>query len=108
MSRDLLLNADFSTEVLTPNGDGINDEIVVVADVVNILAPRPLRLRLYDLAGRQLTERRADVQAGQQQLSWDGRDDYGQAVPPGLYLLELHIGGDAGAQRMRRVVSVVY
>ena len=75
--------------------------------------PRPraasaVRLRLYDLAGRQLTERRADVQAGQQQLSWDGRDDYGQAVPPGLYLLELHIGGDAGAQRMRRVVSVVY
>jgi hypothetical protein len=108
LSRNLLLNVDFSSRVVTPNGDGINDEIVVVTDVVNVLAPRLLRLRLYDLAGRQLSERRADVQAGPQQLSWDGRDDYGRLVPPGLYLLELHICGDAGEQRVRRVVSVVY
>ena len=108
VARDLLFNADFSTEVLTPNGDGINDEIVVLADVVNVLEPRPLRLSLYDLTGRQLIERRWDVQAGSQRLSWDGRDESDQRVPPGLYLLELHIGGDAGEQRMRRVVSVVY
>ena len=54
---DLLLNVTFDSLVLTPNGDGINDAIAVQTDIVNILVPRPLRLRLYDLAGRQLTER---------------------------------------------------
>jgi flagellar hook assembly protein FlgD len=94
--------------VLTPNGDGINDEITILVDVINILAPRSLRLRLYDLAGRQVIEKKRDVQASPQQLSWDGRDAGGQRVPPGLYLLELHIDGDAGEQQLRRVVSVVY
>jgi len=29
-------------------------------------------------------------------------------VPPGIYLLELQMDGDAGAERMRRVLSVAY
>jgi hypothetical protein len=108
VARDLLLNVDFSSKVLTPNGDGINDEIAVYTDVVNVLEPRPLRLLLYDLAGRRLAERRQDVQAGTWRIAWDGHDDHGQRVTPGLYLLELHIGGDARDERVRRIVSVVY
>ncbi|MEE3258284.1 MAG: discoidin domain-containing protein [Candidatus Latescibacterota bacterium] len=108
VERDLLVNVDFDTTVLTPNGDGINDAIVVRANVVNILEPRPLQLRLYDLAGTRLTERSQAATAGAQRLVWDGRDQRGGIVPPGLYLLELHIGGDAQEQRVRRVVSVVY
>ena len=105
---DLLLNVTFDSLVLTPNGDGINDAIAVQTDIVNILVPRPLRLRLYDLAGRQLTERSEAVTAGAQRLVWDGQDESGNIVPPGLYLLELHIAGDARQQRVRRLVSVVY
>ena len=105
---DLLLNITFDSLVLTPNGDGINDAIAVQTDIVNILIPRPLRLRIYDLAGRQLTERSGAVTAGAQRLVWDGRDESGDMVAPGLYLLELHIAGDARQQRVRRLVSVVY
>jgi len=105
---DLLLNITFDSLVLTPNGDGINDAIAVQTDIVNILIPRPLRLRIYDLAGRQLTERSEAVTAGAQRLVWDGRDESGDMVAPGLYLLELHIAGDARQHRVRRLVSVVY
>ena len=108
VARDLLLNVVFDNEVLTPNGDGINDALAVRADVINILEPRPWHLRLYDLAGHALVERSQAVTAGAQDFTWDGRDQAGQRVPPGLYLLELHLDGDAHQQRVRRVVSVVY
>ena len=108
VARDLLLNVVFDAKVLTPNGDGINDALTVRADVINLLAPRPWHLRLYDLAGRVLVERTQAVTAGTRHFTWDGRDQAGHRVPPGLYLLELHLDGDAHQQRVRRVVSVVY
>ncbi len=108
VARDLLLNVVFDTAVLTPNGDGINDVLAVHADVINILEPRPWHLRLYDLAGRALVERGQAVTAGAQGFTWNGRDQAGQRVPPGLYVLELHLDGDAQQQRVRRVIAVVY
>ena len=108
VARDLLLNVVFDNEVLTPNGDGINDALAIRADVINILEPRPWHLRLYDLAGYALVERSQAVTAGAQDFTWDGRDQAGQLVPPGLYVLELHLDGDAHQQRVRRVISVVY
>ena len=108
VADDVLLNVEFANTVLTPNGDGANDEVAVSADVVNVLAPRPLRLRIYDLAGRQRAERSAAVTAGAQRLAWDGRDRSGALVPPGLYVVELHIAGDARQQRIRRAIPVVY
>ena len=108
IARDLLLNVVFDTAVLTPNGDGINDVLVVRADVINILELRPWHLRIYDLAGHAIIERTQAVTAGAQNFSWNGRDQAGQLVPLGLYLLELHLDGDAHQQRVRRVISVVY
>ena len=108
VARDLLLNVVLDAEVLTPNGDGINDALAVRADVINILEPRPWHLRLYDLAGHALVARSQAVTAGTRDFTWDGRDQAGQLVPPGLYVLELHLDGDAHQQRVRRVVSVVY
>ena len=108
VARDLLINVGFDSKVLTPNGDGINDALTVRADVINLLAPRPWHLRLYDLAGRVLVERTQAVTAGTRHFTWDGCDQAGHRVPPGLYLLELHLDGDAHQQRVRRVVCVVY
>ena len=108
VERDLLLNVVFNTTVLTPNGDGINDEITVLADVINILEPRLLRLRLYNLAGHLFAERSQTVTAGTQRLAWDGRDQNDQRVASGLYVLELYIEGDARQQRVQRAVAVVY
>ena len=108
VARDLLRNVVFDTALLTPNGDGINDVLAVRADVINMLEPRPWHLRLYDLAGHALVERSQAVTAGAWDFTWNGRDQAGQQVPPGLYVLELHLEGDAQQQRVRRVISVVY
>lgn len=94
--------------VFTPNGDGINDALTVGVDLVNVLEPRPLCLRLFDLSGRLLHTEERRVAAGQQEFTWDGRDHRGQLPPPGLYILELSVEGDARQEAARRVVRVVY
>ena len=50
VSRELLANMSFSSKAITPNDDGVNDELTLEVALVNVLASRPLRL--YDLAGR--------------------------------------------------------
>lgn len=96
------------TPVFTPNGDGVNDQLRLSLDLVNVLAPRPLYLRLYDLAGQLIHSEEQQALAGRQEFSWDGRNAGGKLLPPGLYLLELTIEGDARQENTRRVVQVAY
>ena len=108
VSRNLFAHLQITPPVLTPNGDGINDELKVQLDLVNVLEPRPLCLRLFDLAGRLLYEQEQEAVAGQQQITWDGRSAGGERLSPGLYIVELHIAGDARKETARRLVSVAY
>ena len=73
-----------------------------------MLVSRPLRLRLFDLAGRLFHEQQEEAVAGVHRFVWDGRHSGGQRVPPGIYIAELHIAGDAGDETVRRLISVVY
>ena len=108
VSRELLANISLSSKAITPNGDGINDELTLAISLVNVLAPRPLRLRLYDLAGRLVCDRSQDTAAGPQEIVWDGRDRHGERVAPGLYLLEVLVEGDAGDAKTQALVAVAY
>ena len=108
VSRNLFANVALSSPVLTPNGDGVNDEMLLSVDLVNVLEPRPLRLHLYDLAGRAVYNRSEDVRAGQRQFNWDGNDNGGNRVAPGIYIVEILVEGDAANERAQKIISVVY
>lgn len=55
-----------------------------------LAAPGAVRVTLYDTRGRVVrTLLAAGLPAGERQVSWDGRDDGGRAVPPGVYLVQL-------------------
>jgi flagellar hook assembly protein FlgD len=41
-----------------------------------------------------------ELLAGRHQRSWDGRDNFGAAVPAGVYLVRLQAGGHASARRL--------
>lgn len=103
----LLHNVDWGGGVLTPNGDGANDVLVLRLDLSDVLEPRPLHLRLYDLAGALVWQRREARQAGRLSLEWDGRAG-GRLLPPGLYVAELSLEGDAREQAVRRIVRLAY
>ena len=108
VSQDLLANMSLSSKAITPNGDGVNDELRLEIALVNVLAPRPLRLRLYDLTGRPVYDRSEDSRAGLRELVWDGRNSRGDWVAPGLYVLEILVEGDAGDEQVQALISVAY
>ena len=108
VSPNLFANVALSSPVITPNGDGVNDALQLSVDLINVLEPRPLRLRLYDLAGRPVYDRGENGRAGQHQFRWDGRDSAGSRVAPGLYILEILVEGDVGDERAQEIISVVY
>ena len=108
VTRDLLDNIEISPALITPNGDGVNDRLELRLDLINVLDPRPVRARYFDLSGRMVYEDRRDGTAGQQEFFWDGRDGARQLVPPGLYIVEVEVEGDAGDRSRRRMVPVAY
>ncbi len=67
----------------------------------NLLQSSNTSLRVYNLKGqliRSLMD--ADVQAGQYQIVWDGKDDQGREVSSGLYLYQLKSGTKTVSRKM--------
>lgn len=110
----LLSELTTSTQVLSPNGDGTNDDVVFSFSVSRLAQQVPVRLRIYDLSGRLVAERqehRTDPR-GTYEMRWDGgsgaRGD--QVVPPGVYLARVQIEADGGSSPVARqqLIYVVY
>ncbi len=95
----------------TPNGDGVNDAAVFSFSVLKVNVARQVAVDFYDLAGRQvrrLAEQR-HIANGRYRLAWDGRDEEGTLVSPGLYLARIEVADDArDANLAVRLVGVAY
>ena len=114
-SRVLFRDLDISPRVASPNGDGINDEVMVEFSVVLVGADQTVEVEFHDLSGRlvrRLTQHR-EVGAGRYQIAWDGTDDSGHLAPPGVYAVRLGLDADtdgAGLEEKHalRTVALVY
>ena len=98
----LLTGVDLSSPVITPNGDGINDEARFSLSVVRVADGSPVDLRIHDLGGRLLRRivEHGSSSAGLYEITWDGLDDNGLVVPPGIYLARLRVDTDDGGRRL--------
>ena len=104
----------FSLEapVLTPNGDGVNDRLRMRFEVLTVVGAADIEVVLLDVSGR----RRATIfehQGGNGTytgpgLDWEGRDDRGDPLPPGLYLVQLKVEGDARSTSAVRALGIAY
>ncbi|MYK40807.1 MAG: hypothetical protein F4049_11375, partial [Gemmatimonadetes bacterium] len=92
----------------TPNGDGVNDQLKIQYELLNLGAV-PVAIDLYDLSGRRISELyHGTATSGRFAVTWDGRDAQAKLVPPGLYILRLEVESDGGIKSEQRVVSLVY
>ena len=107
-SENLVTNFKVAPNPFTPNGDDVNDEVVVTFDVQRLLTPRPVYLEIFDLNGRCLHFIELRLSSGGYSQQWDGRDDAGQVVPPGLYMLRISTEADRAGEPQTRIVSVAY
>ena len=95
--------------VITPNGDGFNEETQITITVLHLLDPSPAEVDIFDLAGRRVRQLRpGPVVNGRFPLIWNGRTDGGDLVPPGIYLVGLEIRSDRRTERRFGSVAVVY
>jgi len=108
----LLAPLEIDSPVFTPHGDGVGDEAEVLITVFQLQGQRPVHVRIHDLSGRQVRELSftPPSPSGQHRVAWDGRDDSGRLVVPGIYLLRVDLPTDAGASGTSavRTLSVVY
>lgn len=109
LRSELILDLSVSSPAFSPNGDGINDQLQISYILLRALREVNTDLSLRDLSGRLVRRLQSGGAVnGPQGLRWDGRDDGGSAVPPGLYLLHLSIETDTGTEERTRLVGVAY
>jgi hypothetical protein len=108
----LLAPLEIVSPIFSPNGDGIHDTADIVITVYQLSGRKPLQVRIHDLSGRSVRELSFTPPApsGRHSLTWDGLDDSGRLVAPGIYLLRVDVPTDAGANGTSAVhaLSVVY
>ncbi len=104
----LLANFELQHPVLTPNGDGINDELKIGYSLLTVTRPSPVELLLFDLGGRRVAAVEAVQPVGNHRQVWDGRRSDGALVPPGTYIYRLRVRGDGDPEVRQGIVAVVY
>jgi len=98
----LIRSVDVTSQV-TPNGDGVNDVASIRFALAKVESAVP-EVTIHDLSGRMMRV----VAAGADGYGWDGRDDAGRLLPPGVYLCRIAVAADVGERSVRRIINLMY
>lgn len=104
--KQVLSEVAFTTPVVTPNGDGVNDQVTLSFAVHRLSGQQPVKVGIYDLAGRlvrQWEEQHSPV-TGRYAITWSGDDQTGQLVMPGVYLVRIEIDVDSSEKVEHTVI----
>ena len=102
--KELFLDLTITPRVFSPNGDGINDETVMDFTLVLVGASTPVEAEIFDLTGRQVRrlEQQRAVSTGRYSIPWDGKDEAGNTLPPGVYAVRLSLDADTDGTGISR------
>ena len=109
VGKDLIHSMEVAPVPFTPNGDGLNDEVLVTYDIVNLTGGALVSVDIYDLSGRRVTAIYSGLDPSRRyQRAWDGTDESGAKVPPGIYLVRVEIDADSGSESKTKTIPIVY
>ncbi len=106
-SKSLIGSLDLGSQIFTPNGDGINDQLEVRFVAFKVDSAQPA-IEIYDISGQLVTRLNSTSGNAQQSFTWSGDNDSGQRVEPGIYLLRIDLGADSGDDTELRTIAVAY
>lgn len=102
---DPLSRFNLGAGVVTPNGDGRNDDLVLQYDLVFLIEPARVGITVHDLAGRLVhTFLQEEQAAGSYLATWSEAHE----LPPGHYIVRLHVETQAEAFERLGIVAVSY
>jgi hypothetical protein len=105
----LLINVHADPRVVTPNDDGLNDTATIRFDVTDLTSGGDVAVRIYDLSGRlvRLVDDNSYA-SGRYARAWDGKNEHGDLVSPGIYIYTIDVDADAGAAAKSGTIAVAY
>ena len=106
----VLRDVTVEPSVLTPQADGVNDVASIGFTLFQLLRGAEVEVGVFSLGGQRVWEEVLEVQrAGPQEaVEWDGLDDAGELVPPGVYLVRVRVVTDQGDFVQTQLVHVAY
>ena len=100
---------EISPNPITPNGDGRNDETEIAYGIVYLLEKVTVSVGIYDLSGSKVKAVFSGwLSCGRYKKAWDGKNDQGNLVPPGIYLCKVSVDTRAKTFSRLKAVAVVY
>ena len=110
-AKQIVADISVAPNPFTPNGDLVNDVAQIEFSLFKVYAERPAAVRIWALDGRPMRLLEGTAQGGHQRFTWDGKDDLGRVVPPGLYICQIDVDTDAEdsvGQRRSHLIAVAY
>ena len=110
-AEQIVADISVAPNPFTPNGDLVNDVAQIEFSLFKVYAERPAAVRIWALDGRPMRLLEGTAQGGHQRFTWDGKDDHGRVVPPGLYICQIDVDADAedsAGQRQSHLIAVAY
>ncbi len=112
----ILGDIEVAPEIITPNGDGINDKTSISFSLLRVALSTPVQVQIYDLSGNIVVELMNDslsVGAYKEDdaVIWDGTDSSGGLVTPGIYVIRINVDTDSDSAEdtsVSRLVQVAY
>lgn len=92
----------------SPNGDGIFDYTVIEFTIANLSEPRNISLKIFNLNGSVVWKRDMFRSADIYKEEWNGINQDGELVLPGLYIYQINVDADKALSPVTGTITVVY
>ena len=103
------LQLALSTAIISPNGDDRNDAVAIDLVLSQFAADIAVAVEIFDLSGRRVRQLVSQPRpAGFYSETWDGRDEQGALVAPGLYLCRVGVDADFDVFAAVEPIGVAY
>ena len=110
LKEEVIGDLEITPNPFTPNGDGTNDMTDIVFTVFKINVPQKVAVAIHALDGgrlREITQRRSHP-SGRYTISWNGDDEEGHRVPPGMYLCRIEVDADSESDQTTAIQRAIY